>query len=66
MGGDQDGLAALELRDDLGILGAVCALLTGWFAALDIAKRNYMRAMRSLGLLALATALTFNGFALMI
>lgn len=50
----------------LGILGAVCALLTGWFAALDIAKRNYMRAMRSLGLLALATALTFNGFALMI
>lgn len=50
----------------LGVLGAVCALLTGWFASLDIAKRNYMRAMRSLGLLALATALTFNGFALMI
>lgn len=50
----------------LGILGALCALLTGWFASLDIAKRKYMRAMRSLGLLALATALAFNGFALMV
>lgn len=48
-----------------GILGAVCVALTGWFASLDIIKRHYMRAMRSLGLLALAAALTFNGFALM-
>ncbi|MEE1295382.1 MAG: 1,4-dihydroxy-2-naphthoate octaprenyltransferase [Bifidobacterium sp.] len=48
------------------ILGSVCVLLLGWFAGLCCIKKEYMRSMMLLGLLALAAALAYNGFALIL